>query len=265
MLDLGSLQDEVDAAATAESTEESSRSAIACLDLTSLNDDDDVAKIATLIDRARRHRPAAVCLYPSFVAQAVEGLRDTSVKIATVSNFPAGDLDPEGTRAVSASAVADGADEVDVVFPWRAFLSGDEAGAESVLTAARNAVEDRRLKVILETSRYPDADSIRRAARSAVRCGADFLKTSTGKVDGGATLETVALLWEAALEADRSVGVKASGGVKTADDAARFLDLGLRLAGAVDAGNFRFGASGLLDQLIAHLDGAANPEHPGGY
>lgn len=248
------LADAVRRAAAAAVTPETAQIALACLDLTSLNDDDTPARIDTLLDKAVGGPVpvAAVCLYPPFVPQAAQRLAGTPVKVATVANFPEGLPKAQSAASVAAEAVGSGADEVDVVLPWRALLAGDVDAAAGVLKATRTATRGRVMKVILETSQLADRAAIEAAATLAVACGADFLKTSTGKVPGGATLSTVALLWQAALAADRPVGVKASGGVKTVADAACFLALTRDLAGpdAVTPDRFRFGASGLYDALV---------------
>lgn len=242
-------------AAAAEPDAATARTALACLDLTSLNEDDTPARIETLIDKALGGPVpvAAVCLYPAFVAQAVQRLAGRPVRVATVVNFPTGEGAAQTAASMAAEAVASGADEVDAVLPWRAFLAGDRQTAFRSVAACKGAIGNRPLKVILETSRFPDAAQVAEAATLAVDAGADFLKTSTGKVPGGATLASVALLWRAALAADRPVGVKASGGVRTASDAAAFLALTRAMAGADAAtpDRFRFGASGLYDALLA--------------
>lgn len=259
------LAEAVRRAAAAVPDEKTAARALACLDLTSLNDDDTPARIDAVIDKAVGGPApvAAVCLYPAFVPQAAQRLSGTPVKVATVANFPGGLPNAQAVAAAAAEAVGCGADEVDVVLPWRAFLAGERDAAAGVLTATRAATRGRVLKVILETSQFDDPAAIAAAADLAVACGADFLKTSTGKVPGGATLSSVALLWQAALAADRPVGVKASGGVKTLADAACFLALTADLAGpaAVSPDRFRFGASGLYDALT----GADAPAPTAGY
>ncbi|MEQ8394069.1 deoxyribose-phosphate aldolase [Thalassobaculum sp.] len=243
--------------------------AIACLDLTSLNDDDTDAIIAELCARAVTPAGpvAAVCVYAPFVAQCRRALEGSGVKICTVVNFPHGREDAASVAVETRAAVADGADEIDVVLPYQAWLSGRHAAARAVLDAAREATGDRTLKVILETGRLMTTGAIVSAATVAIEAGADFLKTSTGKTPVAATLESAHLLLDCAVGAGRPVGVKVAGGVRnTAQDAA-YLRLADRvLGGTATPDRFRFGASGLLRDLLTTLgQSAAGPAARSGY
>jgi deoxyribose-phosphate aldolase len=201
---------------------------------------------------------AAVCLWPRFVAQARVALGNGPVRVATVANFPSGARPPAEVAAEIRRAVADGADEIDVVLEHAALARGDAETARAGLAAARDAAGDRRLKVILETGALATPELIGRAAALAIEHGADMLKTSTGKVAVGATPEAVALLLRAAKGAPRPVGVKVSGGVRTPADAAGYLALADDIMGPgwASPATFRIGASSLLDALLAELDGA---------
>ncbi|HRQ83240.1 MAG TPA: deoxyribose-phosphate aldolase, partial [Azospirillaceae bacterium] len=160
--------------------------------------------------------------------------------------------------AATRAAVADGADEIDVVAPWRRFLAGDAAFFTEVLAACRAACgEGVRLKVILESGAFDDAGALRAAADLALVAGADFLKTSTGKREPGATLDAMGVFYDAIRAAGRArdvrAGVKASGGVRTAEQAQAYLaqaDARMGPNWAAPA-TFRFGASALLDGLLA--------------
>ena len=243
--------------------------AIACLDLTSLNDDDDDARIAALC--ARAITPAgpvsAVCVRAAFVPLCRRALEGSGVKTCTVVNFPHGREDAHRVAVETRAAVDDGAEEIDVVLPYQAWLSGRTADARAVLDAARQAADGRTLKVILETGRLLTADAIGSSAAAAIAAGADFLKTSTGKTPVSATLESAHLLLEAAAGAGRPVGVKVSGGVRTTAQAVAYLRLADRvMGGAVGPDRFRFGASGLLDALLAtRASPAAAPAGRDGY
>jgi len=243
--------------------------AIACLDLTSLNDDDDHGRIARLCARAVTPAGpvAAVCVHAAFVPLCRRALEGSGVKICTVVNFPHGREDAVGVAADTRAAVGDGADEIDVVLPYQAWLSGRTANARAVLDAARQAADGRTLKVILETGRLLTADAIGSAAEAAIAAGADFLKTSTGKTPVSATLESAHLLLEAAARSNRPVGVKVAGGVRTTAQAVAYLRLADRVLGrAVGPDHFRFGASGLLDALLADRGSASEaPASRGGY
>lgn len=243
--------------------EHAASQALAMMDLTSLNDDDNDASIQALCRRTDTPygAPAAVCIYPAFIETAdrelIEmGVRDR-VRIATVTNFPDGSVNVERASRETRAAVTAGADEVDVVFPYKALIGGDAEAGRALVTACRTACGDRLLKVILETGELKDPALIRQAADIALECGADFLKTSTGKVAVNATLEAAKILLAAIRDSGRDVGFKAAGGIRTADDAKAYLDLATGIMGEawVSPAHFRFGASGLLDALLATLAG----------
>jgi deoxyribose-phosphate aldolase len=232
------------------------------IDLTDLDAACTPDAIEHLAARAVDHQPAvpAVCVWPAFVAQAVGLLRGSGVRVATVVNFPAGGTDVETTVSETQSVLAAGADEIDLVLPYRAFLAGDVATAAAMLRAVRAAVPPpHHLKVILETGGYPSQAEVRAAADLAIAEGADFVKTSTGKTDRSATPEAVRTLLEAIRHSGRSVGVKPSGGIRSLADAAVYLALADEVMGPswATAETFRFGASGLLDAVDAVLDGGS--------
>jgi deoxyribose-phosphate aldolase len=235
---------------------EAARRALPLVDLTSLNEDDTPERIAALCEQAvtPQGNVAAVCVYAPFVRQCVEALRGTGVRVATVANFPAGGLDVAAVRAEIEAELADGADEIDVVLPYRAYADGDREGALEVIHTAREATGRTTLKVILETGRLEDPVLIRAAGSDALSAGADFLKTSTGKLQPGATLEAAGPMLEVIRAAGRG-GFKASGGVRTAEDAGRYLELADEELGPdwVTPQTFRFGASSLLADLLAAL------------
>jgi deoxyribose-phosphate aldolase len=243
--------------------------ALACLDLTNLDDGCTSTDIRALCDRARTpHGPvAAVCLYPRFVAEAKERLEGSGIRVATVVNFPRGDSPLAFVLDQTADALAEGADEIDLVIPWRPFLAGEEHPVREMVGAVRAATQGRVLKTILETGELGDPARITRAAEIAVEEGTDFLKTSTGKVAVNATPEAAQLLLDVIRGAPRRVGLKPAGGVRTTEDAATYLALCDRVMGPDWAGpaTFRIGASGVLAALLATLDGGAGPAPAGGY
>ena len=160
------------------------RLALACLDLTSLNDADDAAAIAALCRRALGPAglPAALCVWPRFVAQARAALPH-AVRVAAVANFPAGADDLGLALADTQAIVAAGADEVDLVLPWRQLLSGDAADAgraAALVRAVRAACPGRTLKLIIESGTLANPALIRQASLIGLDAGVDFLKTSTG-------------------------------------------------------------------------------------
>ncbi len=241
--------------------QQAARQALALMDLTSLNDDDNDTVIRELCARANTPagHPAAVCVYPAFVSTARQALAEQGlagkVKVATVTNFPHGEADVERAAAETRAAIAAGADEVDVVFPYRALMAGDAEVGRELVEACKRECGDAVLKVILETGELKEAGLIDRAGMLAIDGGADFLKTSTGKVAVNATLDAAKILLTAIKASGRDVGFKAAGGVRTAEDAAAYLQLAERVMGAewITPAHFRFGASGLLGSLLETL------------
>jgi deoxyribose-phosphate aldolase len=247
------------------------RTALRCLDLTSLNDADTAADIERLCARALTPwgAVAAVCVWPRFAALARRRL-PASIRVAAVANFPAGGSGVDATLREVQAIVAAGAQEVDVVLPWRALLAGDEAAARTLLVAARAACARLVLKVILETGELADAAPIARASHLAIAAGADFLKTSTGKVPVGATLPAAEAMLQAIAShagARERVGLKLSGGLRNVADLPPYLALVERTLGAaaLQPGRLRIGASGLLDDIAAVLGGGAAPAALSGY
>ncbi|HET9977831.1 MAG TPA: deoxyribose-phosphate aldolase [Burkholderiaceae bacterium] len=238
---------------------EAARIALACLDLTSLNDDDDDAAIDALVARATggSGRPAALCVWPRFVARARAAL-PRAIAVAAVANFPDGALDVERALADTRAIVDAGGDEVDLVLPWRAMLGGEAGAAARLVAAVRAACPQQRLKLIIESGELPLPETIRQACRIGLAAGVDFLKTSTGKTARGASLEAARLMLEEIAAQARPVGFKASGGIRTVADAAGYLLLvreHLGAAGLVPQ-RLRFGASGLLGDIERVLGGA---------
>ena len=243
--------------------------ALACLDLTSLNEDDTPARIDALCDRALDPvpgldvRPAAVCVMARFAAQAAGRVAGSGVAVAVVANFPGGDAGVGAVIDEVEAALADGADEIDVVFPYRAFLAGRADAAGHLIAMVSHACKEREhpalLKVILETGAIAARAAITAAALCAVDAGADFLKTSTGKLTPGATPQAAEALLEVIADVrhreGRSLGLKVSGGVRTVADAALYLGLAEEHLAPEPVGpaNLRIGASGLLDGIVAIL------------
>jgi deoxyribose-phosphate aldolase len=250
--------------------DDDARLALACLDLTSLNDGDTEADIARLCGRAlgRHGRVAAVCVWPRFAAIARARL-PAEIAVAAVANFPDGSADTGRAVRDTEAIVAAGAQEVDVVLPIARLQQGDTAACVALLEAVRAACRGQVLKVILETGVLHEPALIRAASILALDAGADFLKTSTGKVPVGATLPAAREMLEAIAahpSARAHVGFKAAGGVRTVADAGAYLALVESVLGAdaLSPARFRIGASGLLDAIEATLDGrGAAPAAPG--
>jgi deoxyribose-phosphate aldolase len=235
------------------------RRLISLTDLTSLGESDDAASVRTLsaLARAAPVRPAAVCIWARWTPVALEALQGTGIPVCAVANFPEGAAAPDVAAAQTAAAVAAGASEVDVVFPYRAMLAGDSGVGLALVRGCREACGERALlKIILETGQLLGAKNIRHAAEVAINGGAQFLKTSTGKTQPGATPEAAAVLLEVIAAANRrgqSIGFKASGGIRMIDDACFYLTLYEQRfgPGSASANNFRIGASGLFKELTA--------------
>ncbi|MEM8752198.1 MAG: deoxyribose-phosphate aldolase [Pseudomonadota bacterium] len=249
---------------------ETARRALACLDLTDLTEDCDPGAIRDLCARASTPfgPVAAICIWPRFVAQARQILPSGGPKIATVVNFPGGDDEASEVADLTEQAVEDGADEIDMVIPYRSFMEGrEEVVFTRVQRVKRAAGHGKTVKAILETGVLADRDLIRRAADLAIEGGADFIKTSTGKARVNATLSAARTMLEAIKEADRPVGLKPAGGVKTTADAANYLELADEAMGEgwAKPDTFRIGASSALDALIATLKGEDAPTAARGY
>ena len=248
------------------------RTALACLDLTSLNDGDDAAAITALCAQAAglAGPPAALCVWPRFVALA-RAQAPAGVRVAAVANFPAGSLDVAGAVADAQAIVAAGGDEVDLVLPWRALRDGDAAGAAALVQAVRAACSGGTLKLILESGDPATPALVHQASLIGLDAGIDFLKTSTGKTGTGATPAAARVMLEAIAAHPRgaAVGFKASGGIRRVADAAVYIALVREILGA-DAlvpQRLRFGASGLLGDITAVLQGggAGNTSAAGSY
>lgn len=252
------------------------RTALACLDLTSLNDGDTPAAISALAAKAAGPAgfPAALCVWPRFVAQA-KAEAPAGVAVAAVANFPDGSLDIARAVADTQAIVAAGGDEVDLVLPWRALQAGDAAGAAAVVQAVRAACPGRVLKLIIESGELATTALIAQACAIGLEAGVDFLKTSTGKTPTGATPEAACVMLEAIAQhqaahpRSAAVGFKASGGIRTVADAALYIGLVREILGegALNARRLRFGASGLLGDIERVLTGAGagNTAAPGSY
>jgi deoxyribose-phosphate aldolase len=242
---------------------QAARTALACLDLTSLNDADTEPDVARLCERAQgpHGAVAAVCVWPRFAAFARARL-PAHIAVAAVANFPDGSADLARAVRDTGQIVQAGAQEVDVVLPFAALMAGEPGSAVQLLQAVRRACAGLTLKVILETGVLADDALIAMASRLALEAGADFLKTSTGKTTVSATPRAARTMLQAIAAmppASGRVGFKASGGIRTAADAVAYIDLCAEVLGAraVVPARFRIGASSLLNDIEAVLGGRA--------
>ena len=243
--------------------------AIRCMDLTTLEGTDTVGKVVAMCAKAVRPNPlddsipavAAVGLYPHLVPVALGQLKGTEVKVASVAgSFPAG-LGPLGARLAEIREVVDlGAHEIDIVLNRSLFLGGRYAECFEELVAARDAAGSAHLKVILEAGELGSYDRIRQASVLAMAAGADFIKTSTGKIGVNATLPSALCMMEAARdfrhETGHRVGVKVAGGVRASKQAIQYLVLVYETLGPewMTPGLFRIGASTLLNDVLMQID-----------
>src|SRR3954449_6610457 len=239
--------------------------AISMVDLTTLEGADTPGKVRSLAAKARRPDPsdptcppvAAVCVYGDLAGITKEVLRASGVHLASVATaFPSGQAPLDVKLADTRDAVAAGADEIDMVISRGAFLAGDYAKVFDEIVAVKEACGTAHLKVILETGELGTYDDVRRASWLAMLAGADFIKTSTGKVPVAATLPVTLVMLEAVRDfreqTGRQVGVKPAGGIRTTKDAIKYLVLINETVGDdwLDPAWFRFGASSLLNDLL---------------
>ena len=244
------------------------RLAMSMIDLTTLEGKDSEGKVRQLCRKAIRPMPedpgvphvAAVCVYPNLVPTAKEALSGSGVRVASVATgFPAG-LVPLPVKLEDARrAVSMGADEIDMVIDRGAFLSGEYARVADEIAAVKEASGPAHLKVILETGELETYDNVRRASDLAMAAGADFIKTSTGKVSPAATPSVVLVMLEAIrdhyLSTGRRVGMKPAGGIKTSKQALHLLVLVKEMLGDawLTPDLFRIGASTLANDLLMQL------------
>jgi deoxyribose-phosphate aldolase len=242
--------------------------AVRMMDLTTLEGQDTPGKIAALASKAIRPDPsdamipsvAAVCVYPNLVATAVERVKGSSVKVASVATaFPSGQSPTHLKVAEVRDVVELGADEVDMVIDRGAFLSGRYAKVYDEIVQVKEAAGHAHLKVILEVGELGTYDNVRRASLLAMAAGADFIKTSTGKLPQAATLPVTLVILEAIRdvhhETGRKVGMKAAGGIRQAKQAVQYLVQLYETLGAewLTPDLYRLGASTLLNDVLMQI------------
>jgi deoxyribose-phosphate aldolase len=244
------------------------RLAVSMMDLTTLEGADTPGKVEALCSKARRPDPAdpevppvaAVCVYPTLVAVAKHALAGSGVKVASVATaFPSGQASMAVRLADVADAVEAGADEVDMVINRGAFLAGSYREVFEEVLMVKESCGAARLKVILETGELGTYDHVRRASMLAMAAGADFIKTSTGKIQPAATLPVTLVMLEAIRDfhdrTGRMIGMKPAGGVRTAKQSIQYLVLVNETLGPawLTPEWFRIGASSLLNDCLMQL------------
>jgi deoxyribose-phosphate aldolase len=242
--------------------------AIRMTDLTTLEGKDTEGKVRAMCAKALRPDPgdpsipavAAVCVYPALVPVAKRALAGSTVKVASVATgFPSGQTYTDVKLLETRSAVAAGADEIDMVIDRGAFLQGDYRSVFDEIVVVKEACGDAHLKVILETGELETYDNVRRASILAMAAGADFIKTSTGKVHPAATPPVTLVMMEAVRDfhrrTGRLVGIKPAGGIRTAKDAIGYLIVLYETLGPrwMTPELFRFGASSLVNDVLMQI------------
>lgn len=242
--------------------------AITCIDLTTLEGSDTPGKVRALAARATRPDPedptvppvAALCVYPSLVPVAAEALAGTGVHIASVAMaFPAGQTELASRLAEIRRAVADGADEIDIVINRGALLAGDVATVHDEIAAAKEACGPAHLKTILETGELGSYEMVRLASMIALAAGSDVIKTSTGKLPRAATPAVALCMAEAVRDFSEQTGIapglKLAGGIRRSKEALGYLAIIAETLGTdwLTPERFRIGASSLLNDIVLQL------------
>jgi len=241
---------------------QSAQQTVSLMDLTSLNTDDDQASINALVNsiNPKLGTPAAVCVFSEFVDDAKIALANrllSHVKVATVTNFPSGDAPLNEVLNETLVAIERGANEIDLVIPYKALLKGEADTVLEYVSESKKVCGSRaKLKVIIESGELKTPALITQATELAIQGGADFVKTSTGKVAVNATLEATKIMLITIKKSSKLVGFKAAGGVKTTTDANAYLQLATEIMGDdyLSPGTFRLGASSLLNDVYKVLN-----------
>ena len=233
---------------------------LSCLDLTTLKGDETEEELCGLIQASQTdYGPvASLCVYPQYVSFVAKNLPSTTTKVCTVANFPSGENISEATFTQIERSLHEGAHEIDVVFPYKAFLAGEVKQVEGFVKQCRKVCNQYVLKVILETGLFSHQPDIYKASQMLIDQGIDFIKTSTGKVNQGATQQAVETILSTIsdFQASQKVGCKISGGVRSLDQAISYYQLIEKHFGKVwcQPQHVRFGASQLLNDIINHLE-----------
>lgn len=231
---------------------------IPCIDLTLLSDSSTSADIMVLCEQAQTTHGdvAAVCVFPQWIEVAKSALQGSRVDVATVVNFPTPTLSIDECQRDIELAIADGADEIDVVMPYDLLAQGGQSRVAKILQRCREASQDHVLKVIIESGELHSDGLIRLASELVVDCGADFVKTSTGKTAVGATLQAAESILTVLKNSGTNTGLKLSGGIRTMLTAYEYVQLVERYLGDQwqQPARFRIGASQLLHDIIRQIE-----------
>jgi len=221
------------------------------IDLTDLSENADESGLKKLCEKARQFEVAAICIWPQFVSLAKKILHDTAIKIATVANFPRGTDSLSSVQQQIKQSIDAGADEIDVVFPYSDFLANERNKTKEFVHGCRVTARHQMLKVIVESGVFPDLVLLKSAAFQICEAEIDFLKTSTGKLATGATLEAAYTFLDVIRGGRFSAGIKISGGIRTLDVALNYIELARLMMGEkwIAPKHFRIGASQLVEEL----------------
>lgn len=238
------------------SLKEYAKQTLGLIDLTTLNDNDTDEIVLALCKKATTKFGSvpAICIFRQFIPTAKQYFTDNNlnIKIATVTNFPHGNDDLQIALKETQEAIDLGADEVDIVFPYKALINGNSEVGANMIKQAKQICGNKVLKVIIESGELKSPELIKLASEIAIQNGADFIKTSTGKVPVNATLEATEIMLNAIKESGKPCAFKAAGGVRLVSEAKDYLDLTSKVMGKdwINATNFRFGASSLLGDVL---------------
>lgn len=242
--------------------------ALSMIDLTTLEGKDTKGKVRQLCYKAMHPhdsikdipKVAAICVYPSYVAVAKKALEGSDIKVASVATvFPSGQSNLKVKITDTKFAVSQGADEIDMVISRGQFLSGNYQFVFDEIAAVKEACGNAHLKVILETGELDTLDNVRRASEIAMLAGADFIKTSTGKIQPAATMQVTYVMLDAIkdfyIRTGKMIGMKPAGGISTAKVALQYLVMLNEVLGEkwMNKNYFRFGASSLVNDILMQL------------
>lgn len=227
---------------------------VSLMDLTQLGENDTDDDILELCSKAQNSlgSVAALCVYKQFIPLIKQTL-GSNFRVATVINFPAGESSLDEVVAEAEEALELGTDEIDVVINYKQYIAtGESQESCEIVKAVKRLCGDKILKVIIESGELDSQSLIEKASIDAITSGADFIKTSTGKTSTGATLKAAKTMLETIANTNSEVGFKASGGIRNYEQAIEYMKLADTIINInyINPDNFRFGVSGLLDNLL---------------
>ena len=229
---------------------------VSLIDLTRLGDNDTSNDIINLANKAKNNlgQVAALCVYKEFI-QIVKDKLGQDFKVATVTNFPKGNSDLKIVLDETKQALENGADEIDLVIDFNDYIKNGKSDKScELISESKKLCKDKTLKVIIESGELKSEELIRKVSSDAIENGADFIKTSTGKVSIGATLDACNIMIDEIVKSGKKVGFKASGGIRTYEEALKYTKMAQDKISKdfVNNESFRFGVSGLLDNLLTN-------------